>query len=120
MSNENTVEITTVGGYKVLFSTFITGRQKRYITDSFLEDVEIKGDAKETSSSFSMKGTKTNVANDRAIEAVVLKVEGPTVNAEAKILDQVLDLPADDYAEVMKKAEEITGDKKKDESTPTA
>lgn len=117
MDSSNT-SITTKNGYTVEFKTFITGRQKRHIQDAFLEDVTVSGSADGSKPSFSMQGTKANVAQDRAVEAVVVKVTGPGVDENKTPLDQVFDLPSDDSDEVLAKVEEITGDKKKLENTP--
>jgi hypothetical protein len=44
---------------------------------------------------------------------VIVKVEGAGVDPANKVLDQVLDLPAEDYNEVLGKVNEVTKDKKK-------
>lgn len=115
MGNDN-IMFTTTGGYQIELKPFITGRQKRHIMDAFMEDVELRSVGGEQS--FSVQGNKANVATDRSIQAVVVSVAGPSVDASKPVLDQILDLPAVDYDEVMVKVEEITGDKKKEAPTP--
>ncbi len=121
MENSNTT-ITTAGGYTIEFRQFLTGRQARHIKDAFLEDVTLTGTAEKGSkpvSTYSLKGTKANIAQDRAIEAVVAKIDGPGVDPAKSVLDNVLDLPEADFNEVTAKVEEITADKKKEVNSPT-
>jgi hypothetical protein len=119
MENSNTITFETKGGYKIVLNSFITGRQKRYINDSFLEDITLEGSTGDgaTAPKFSMAGTKANVATDRAIESVVVSVDGPGVDKTKKIGDQVLDLPANDSDEVIAKINEVTGEKKTESTT---
>jgi hypothetical protein len=111
MEND-TIAFTTKGGVAVVLRTFITGRQKRYITDAFLEDVQLTqaGDKQ----NFSVAASKANVATDRALESLIVSVNGKTDNVVAAVLD----LPAADSDEIIAKVNEITADKKKDETTP--
>lgn len=106
------ITFTTSGGHPIELRPFITGRQKRHIMGAFLDDVELKNVGGEQS--FSVQGNKANIAQDRAIEAVVISVDAKT----DKVLDLVLDLPGADYDEVIAKMDDITGDKKKEQSTP--
>lgn len=103
----NTATFKTASGVEIEHKDFITGRDKRHITDAFLEDVEITQDSK-AGQSFTMSGSKANVATDRAIEAVIVRVGEATTG----ILDAILDLPAEDYDQVVAKVNEITGEKK--------
>lgn len=116
MENSNKT-LDTKGGYKVELKGFITGRQKRHIAAAFTEDMEIKSVQGEQS--FSLSASKADIANDRAIESVVISITGPGVDEKKTIVDKVLDLPAADYDEVLAAVEDITGDKKKEKSTPT-
>lgn len=109
------ITFTTPGNYTVVLHPFITGRQKRYIMGAFLDDVELTNVG--GTQTFSVNASKASMAQDRAIEAVVISVDGPDVNKDKSILDQVLDLPALDSDAVMAKIDEITGDKKKEQST---
>jgi hypothetical protein len=110
---DNTIQLTTIGGHNVVFRSFITGRQKRHISDAFLEDLQFtqNGDTQ----NFSVAGAKANIAQDRAIEAVVISVDG----IAEKVIDLVLDLPAADSDQVLAKVNEITGDKKKEKNIGT-
>lgn len=112
MENSNTTEFVTSGGHKVVLNSYITGRQKRHINDAFLEDVQItSGNDKPQ---FSVSGSKANVATDRAIESVVVSVDGNKEN----IVDLVLNLSAADSDEILAKVNEVTGEKKSVAATP--
>jgi len=112
--------ITTVNGYTVVLRPFITGGDKRHIKDSFTEDIMLNGNTEQKNGvSYSMKASKANIAQDRAVTAVVFSVDGPGVDKTKSIPEQVLGLPADDSDEVMALVEEATADKKKAPNTPT-
>jgi uncharacterized protein YxjI len=102
---------TTIGDITITYRDFITGRQQRYIKDAFTEDVEFENKGGEQT--YKVEGRKLNISIDRSIEAVIVKVEGAGVDPANKVLDQVLDLPAEDYNEVLGKVNEVTKDKKK-------
>jgi hypothetical protein len=112
MDQSNTIEFTTTAGHKVVLASFITGRQKRYINDAFLEGVEISSGTDKPQ--FSVSGEKANVATDRAIESVVVSVDGQTENK----VDLVLNLPAQDSDEILAKINEVTSEKKSAVTTP--
>src|SRR5579863_7124232 len=92
--------LTTKNGFVVTLKPFITGRDKRHIKDSFLEDTTVYQQGSDKPS-FNMQAIKTNTATDRAIQAVVVSVTGEGVDASKPVIDQVLDLPDEDYDEVM-------------------
>lgn len=107
MENSN-IKFTTKGGHEVEVRSFITGRQSRHIKDAFLEDTQFAStDGKQ---SYSVAASKTNIAEDRAIEAAVVSIDSKT----EKVVDLVLDLPDADYAEVIAKVNEVTGGAKKE------
>src|ERR1700712_1570540 len=97
-----TVKFTTKGGVAMELRSFITGRQKRYIMGAFLDDVNLTSNG--TTQSFSIAGSKTNVATDRALESVVLSVNGSKEN----VVETVLDLPAADFDEIVTQVNAIT------------
>lgn len=105
-------KITTQNGYTVELKEFITGKEKRYISDAFLEDAEINSDG-----TFKMTPGKMHSAEDRAIEVIVLSVDGDGVNKETTVLEQVLEMRSEDFVEVVKAINEITENKKKETST---
>jgi hypothetical protein len=106
--------ITTTNGYTVVLKSFITGKEKRYISDAFLEDA-IMGE----NGTFKMAPGKIHGAEDRAFEKVVVSVDGPSVDKTSSIADQVLNLPAIDTAEIIVAVNEVTEGKKKEASIST-
>ena len=112
MSERQTKEITTKGGHKIVFKEWITGREKRQITDIFLRDIEMKQKGGEQEF-VGLKGSVAAEAEEKAIEIVVISVDGKT----EKVVDAVLDLPSNDYDEVNAAINEITQPEKKSEST---
>ena len=106
--------LETTTGHKVELHTYITGREKRAIESVFYRDVEMtQTGAEQTIKGF--KGAALEEAQNAAITAVVVSVDGNTSN----VLDRVLDLPAVDYQEVIAAINEITEGKKKAPSTET-
>lgn len=105
--------IKTVNGFTIALKSFITGKDKRYITDSFLEGAEILEDGK-----FKMLPGKMHIAEDRAIETVVVSVDGTSVNKTLSVIDQVIALPLEDFEEVIKAVNAVTESKKKETNTP--
>lgn len=99
--------LKTSGGYDVVIKGFITGKDKRYIKDAFLEGATFDADGK-----FKVAPDKMHVAEDRTIETIVVSVDGPGVDKAAKILDQVLGLPSSDYAEIVVAINEVSEGKK--------
>jgi len=99
----------TTGGYTLTLKPFITGKDKRYITDSFLEGAEIMESGK-----FKMIPGKLHIAEDRAIETVVISVDGPSIDKTLSIVEQVTSLPLNDFEEVIKAVNGITDSKKKE------
>lgn len=111
-TTRTTKEIRTVGGHVVTLKEWITGGEKRSITNVFLKDVEMKQKGGEQEFT-GVKGTVTAEAEDVAIKAVVVSVDGKTDN----VVSAVLNLPAPDYDEVIAAINEITNPKKKPTST---
>lgn len=104
-----TKEITTPSGHKVVLNSYITGREKRAITNVFLEKAEMTM-VGNTPNISGIKGDVANLAEDKTIEIMVVSVDGSTDG----ILDKVLNLPAKDYDFIVSAINEMTG-KKKDE-----
>lgn len=115
---ENIV-FTTKNGYEVTLRPHLTGRMYRYIKGAFLDDMifDDKGKA-----DMKVRGGKINVSTDRTIESLVVHVVGNGVdsdNVETTILDTVLDLPLEDYEEVVKRINEVSADEEKKTNTET-
>lgn len=112
-TNERTTKtITTTGGHKVVIKDFITGREKREITNIYLRDMEMKQKGGESELS-GLKGTVASEAEDKAIELIVVSVN----DSEKKVLEKVLNLPSEDYDEVVEAINEVTEPRKKSQSS---
>lgn len=112
MSERPTKEITTSGGHKVVLKEWITGREDRELVSILLRDIEMTQRGKEQE----FAGFKVGIAEEaenKAIELVVISVDGKTEN----IVDAVLDLPSADYDKIKAAINEITKPSKKSEST---
>lgn len=106
-----TKEIKTSGGHTIVINQWITGGDARDIRNVFIgeADVSFVGDKPQVS------GVKANVqakAEDRAIQAVVVSVDG--MNDD--IVNRVLALTATDYDEVIQAVNEVTRPQKKSEA----
>ena len=106
MSNtQETVELKLpISGKTVTLRGFITGRIDQEIQNVFLNDTDIEADSK-GGQAMKMKASLTQLANNKAIELIVLSIDGNTEN----VLDQVLDLHSVDYKAVVAKVNEVSG-----------
>lgn len=101
---KETIELKLpVSGKVAVLRGYITGRIDQQIQGVFLEETAIEADSK-GSQSVKMKASLTQLANNKAIELIVLSIDGNTDN----ILDQVLDLHSDDYKAVIAKVNEVS------------
>jgi len=112
MNETPTKTLTTKAGHKVVIKEWITGREKREITKIFLYDLEKEKKEGDQESS-NIKMSIAEETEKKAIETLVISVNGSTEN----ILNNLLDLPAQDYEEVNSVISEIVYPKKKSEST---
>ena len=109
-----TKEIKTKSGHSIFIYTYITGREKRSITDVFLNSVEIKqvGGVQETSG---MKASVANEAENQAIKVCVAEIvpNGSTVGITEKqnIVDFILDLDQLESSQIVKEINAITSPK---------
>ena len=107
MTNERPTKtiVTPFCKIEVVLRTYLTGREKRGITNAFLDgrlnlDVESK---KVTGIGYEA----IDEAQDRALKAIVVSVGGKTEN----VGDAVLDLPSEDAEFVFAAVNEITNGK---------
>jgi len=116
--------ITTSNGYKIELKDWITGREEDEIQKVYLDAIEMKqkqGVAQGQKGSENaarnqqqmeqeitgMKGSLQIDAERKAMEMVVVSVDGQT----DKIVDNILDLPRKDKNEVKDEVNRITSDK---------
>lgn len=106
-----TIEITTKGGFIATLNAYLTGGEQRKITSIFLEGVEVGVDAEGKPKMSSIRADVSDKAQDMAISLIVVKVEAKeslALSLEGGTpLERVLNLPANDFAEVVAKVEEV-------------
>ncbi len=97
--------ITTPNGTKVELKEYITGREAREIQNIVLSGMKISENIE------SIDPTVIAQSQDKAIEIVVVSIDGETEG----VLDKVLDLPRDDFDFVKEAIDEVTngGDEEK-------
>lgn len=108
--DRDTLTITTpVANKVVVLKSYITGREKRALTNIFLTgELQFSTDAKD------IKGLKAGLveqAEDLAFRTVIVSIDGKTED----IVNSVLNLPAQDYSYIVKAVNDITADKKGEE-----
>lgn len=115
---QETIELKLpVSGKTVKLRGYITGRIEQAIENVYLQDSKVSTEAEHDISKgqrrsraekikqvSTMDATVGQKATNKAIELVVLEIDG---NSE-KIVDQVLDLPKPDYQAIVDKVNEIT------------
>lgn len=74
-----TFEITTPGGLKVKINKWLTGAEKRQISEIYMQPDEIK-----------TRGQRVFEAEDKAIKLLVVEIDGSTEN----LVERLLALPA--------------------------
>ena len=118
MSNETqreTKKITTAGGHEVEVHTYITGREDEQIEDIFSEQMELKMKGVKGAVEQEISGIQGSVMkkmDHKAIELIVVSVDGKTEN----ILNTLLDFDSKDYKEIKDYVKELRSGKKNEES----
>ena len=98
------MQITTKNGVVVEFKDYIIGREFREIKNVYLSNMKVNGfSGQDADVDFDL--SITSKAEEKAIELVVISINGSTEN----VLDAVLDLRKEDYEEIIGKVNEITG-----------
>lgn len=101
----DTKEITTPKGkHKVVLKTFITGRDDQAIQAEYFKESSVEYSGGEGKAGFG--GSVIQNAQNKALEVVVVSVDGK----ENGVLDAVLDMHRDDTAFVFAEVDKVTGD----------
>lgn len=100
MSRETKEIITPIGKNKIVIKTWLTGGESEQIQNVFLSAQEISAS---NPTEFKLKGSTISEANHKAVESVVVSVDGKTND----ILKTVLDLRSEDYRFIVEKINEI-------------
>lgn len=99
MQLQEQIEIATpVLGKKVVLRGYITGRIKQTIQSVLLSSTQVTDEGKTT-----FDGSVAVAAGNKALELIVLSVDGSTDN----VLDAVLDLPEEDFDFVKAEVDKI-------------
>ena len=96
--------IKTKNGSEAELKDFITGREFRAIRNLFFSAMKSKGN---DVVDFELDATLE--AEEKTIEMIVVSLNG----SKEDVLNKVLDLPREDYEEIMEKVNEIYGGLKK-------
>lgn len=110
MSERETVSFKTSGGHEIVMNSYITGHESRSIKNIYLSKLEFQ-QSNHGQSFGGVTGSATIEAENKALEVVVVSVNGQS----DKIVDRIMDLPSVDADEIVEKVNEITGGKKKSE-----
>lgn len=97
----DTKTFTTTHGHKIEVKTFVTGRQVQQFTDGIADDIT--------------KEKRNQAISNKSIEILVVSVD----DSKENILDTVLDLPFDDYKEILETVNAIVDPKKNATTTAT-
>jgi hypothetical protein len=106
--NRETKIVQTPGGVEVVLNTFITGREEREIEQAMYSNVKMQYAAK--AQDINMEGfdaASLVLAENKALELVVVSVGGKTEN----VIEAILDLSSIDYRFIKDQVNEITGKK---------
>lgn len=115
-TTRTTKSITTKGGYEVAFKSYITGREYNDVEQVYLSGAKVSlvgNDAK-------IDGFSPTIEQDatkKLIEVMVTSVKGNGVDTGETVdpqtlLNAVLDLPYEDYVEIVSALNEVSGKKK--------
>lgn len=104
MSTPTFTITTPVDNKVVTLKKYITGREKRSLTNVFLNgDLQFSADAKDIKG---LKGNLVELAEDLAIKTVVEAVDGIADN----VVEAVLNMHANDYTFVITEINKVTND----------
>lgn len=91
-------------GHEIELYTYATGREFQAIQNALIGSMDLGIEGQEPKVE-SIDFEKQTEANNEAIKTLVVSVDGE----EEDVLDKVLDLPSDDYQEVLDKVNDLTG-----------
>lgn len=96
--------LKTKGGHEVVFKTEMTGRDFRELEGILTKDAMLEPVGKDDVKVTGIKGEAMYRWEEKAIEIMVISVDG----VKQDILNKVLDLPNDCYLEIRKTVQELT------------
>lgn len=93
--------ITPIDNHKVVLKSWLTGGEKRSITNTMFENTSFSSqDLKD----FNLKGEMLSKIQDESIKMVVVSVDSNSEN----VLEKILDMKSEDYDYVLNRCTEIT------------
>jgi hypothetical protein len=96
----------------VVYKAYITGREFNDIQSVYLGAAKVRMLGKDVQFD-GFDPTTELAASNKMVELMVVSVKGPGVDPATSLLDQVLDLPASDYQEVIDVLSVASGKKKR-------
>ena len=103
MDTRPNVSTTLTTGRPIVYNAYITGGEKRAITEIYLESVDTKRDAPMGEPRAMFR------AENKSIELVVVSLDGSAEN----IVQRILDLPTEETEEILLIVKEVIDPKKK-------
>jgi len=103
METEKIEIVTPITNTKILLKSWLTGREKREITGSILQEAEFKSDALDKPI---FKGNVLQKMEDISIKMIVIKINDEDLKPE-EILDRILDLRSEEYDFIIKEINKI-------------
>lgn len=107
MERETRSLTTPVKKQTVIIKDWITGREKRAITEVFLNGSEFQEDGNKPK----FKGELVNTSQDITIKTLVVSVDGKTDN----VLETVLDMHSEDFEFLITEINKIVNPKSEEE-----
>ncbi len=101
MNRETTKFETPTGKQQIEIKTYITGKEKRDLTNIYLS-----GDISFSTESQNIKGisaTLVDKAQDLALQLIVVSIDGETEG----LVQKILDMRSEDYDFIVKKVDEV-------------
>jgi hypothetical protein len=108
MEQRETKEIVTTNGHTAVMYTYITGMEKRAISEALFGDVQITPSGKDANIN-GFKGSDAFKAENKAMELVVVSVDGKTDD----VVNSILNLRVEDSDDIIRAINEVTEGKKK-------
>ena len=101
MNRETITVVTPVESKEVVLKAWITGREKREITASYLDSASVGTDMKNVK----ISAETVQKLQDKTFELIVVSVAGSTDN----IVESILDMRSGDYDFIVAELNKVTG-----------
>lgn len=111
MTRETKKVTAPITGKVFELKTYVTGREKRELTNTFLKGMTIDGEGKIVGG---FNATTADAASELAWKTIIVSVDGKP-EGECNIVDAILDLPLNDFTFIKNAVEEVTSDKQFEE-----